>query len=208
MGKEDELLDIYDAQLNHVGIAPRGEAHAKGLWHRTFHCWIVSGSGADRELLFQLRHHEKDTFPGLLDISSAGHLLAGEEAADGARELEEELGLAVPFEQLHDCGIVAEENFLQNGLIDREFFHVFMYRFDGPLHIYRVQQDEVAGLFRVNLQSFRELLHGRTDRVMANGAVLTPEGTLLGESRSVTMADFVPHSTHYYERVLQAAEKL
>ena len=36
-----EILDIYDAKMNHIGTANREEAHKLGYWHQTFHCWIV-----------------------------------------------------------------------------------------------------------------------------------------------------------------------
>ena len=38
----DELIDIYDQNMNLLGTAPRSQAHSEGLWHQTFHCWIVS----------------------------------------------------------------------------------------------------------------------------------------------------------------------
>ncbi|MDF2939105.1 MAG: hypothetical protein K0Q90_4478, partial [Paenibacillaceae bacterium] len=97
---QDENFDIFDEHMNHIGTASRQEAHAQGLWHRTFHCWVLRKGSAGWEILLQLRHKDKDTFPGLLDVSSAGHLLAGELVEDGVRELEEELGIGVPYPEL------------------------------------------------------------------------------------------------------------
>ncbi|MGF7045580.1 isopentenyldiphosphate isomerase [Paenibacillus sp. DS2015] len=74
-----EEFDIYNEQMIKIGIASRQQAHALGLWHQTFHCWVVRTSAtAGFSLLFQLRHPDKDTFPSLLDISCAGHLTTGE----------------------------------------------------------------------------------------------------------------------------------
>ena len=46
------------------------------------------------DLLLQKRSENKDAFPGCYDISSAGHLPAGQDYLSSAlRELEEELGI-------------------------------------------------------------------------------------------------------------------
>ena len=53
------------------------------------------------DLLLQKRSKEKDSFPGCYDISSAGHISAGDEPLETAlRELEEELGIKAEPEQL------------------------------------------------------------------------------------------------------------
>ncbi|WP_372454640.1 NUDIX hydrolase, partial [Priestia aryabhattai] len=79
-----------------------------GLWHQTFHCWIYRVVNDQIEMLFQKRHPQKDTCPDLLDITSAGHLLASEQPCDGVRELEEELGLSVSFEELDKLGVIRD----------------------------------------------------------------------------------------------------
>ena len=37
----DELIDIYDSEMNLLGVAMKSQAHDEGLWHKVFHCWIV-----------------------------------------------------------------------------------------------------------------------------------------------------------------------
>ena len=92
----DEIIDIYDCNMNHLGTAPRSQAHKEGLWHKAFHCWIVKrASDGNHRVLLQLRSKNKDSHPSLLDISAAGHLQAGETPKDGIREIEEELGLSL-----------------------------------------------------------------------------------------------------------------
>lgn len=58
-----ELLDIYDDEDNPLGTASRRDAHAKGYWHHTFHCWLARDTSTYRRLLFQQRQDTKDTFP-------------------------------------------------------------------------------------------------------------------------------------------------
>lgn len=205
MGKQEEIFDIFDAAMNRIGTAARSEAHAKGLWHRTFQCWIVRSGDNGRELLFQLRHPDKDTFPGLLDTSCAGHLLAGESVADGVRELEEELGLSVSFAELCPCGVYPEEEYISPEVTDREFCHLFVYESDRPLDAYRLQAEEVAGLFAVRMEEAERLLVlGEAERVTAVGVVPDEAGRLVPLERTFAHGDFTPHAPAYYELLFRA----
>lgn len=67
--------------------------HEDGDIHGTVHIWIRRKTEKGYDLLLQKRSKEKDSFPGCYDISSAGHISAGDEPLETAlRELEEELG--------------------------------------------------------------------------------------------------------------------
>lgn len=198
-----EMFDIFDGKMNKIGTDTRENAHAQGLWHQTFHCWIFDRSaGGEGRLLFQLRHKNKDTFPGLLDTSCAGHLRSGETVEDGVRELEEELGLSVSFAELLYCGTVAEENVISDRLIDREYNHIFIYECSQPLEEYHVQTDEVSGLYRVNIRGFRELLSGALPSIEIEGmAVDDALQRSIFSRRTVAIRDFTPATDAYY-RVL------
>jgi isopentenyldiphosphate isomerase len=99
----EEYFDIRDEAGNVTGEKRlRSEVHALGLLHKAVHVWLWAPStgSAGGELLLQRRATVKDSWPGRLDISSAGHLSAGQESLDTAqRELTEELGLTFPAER-------------------------------------------------------------------------------------------------------------
>lgn len=101
-----ELLDIVDYNgIPTGGIIEREEAHREGIRHRTSHLWIARFSNGNVELLLQRRSLNKDSHPGCLDISSAGHIPAGCGYVESAlRELREELGITVEESELHFCG--------------------------------------------------------------------------------------------------------
>ena len=202
----DERFDIFDRDNNWIGTATRSEVHALGLWHQTFQCWVLSYESGEPALLFQMRHPEKDTFPGLLDISCAGHLLEGEQPADGVRELEEELGLSVSFHELLPCGVFAEEDVLADGRIDREFCHVFLYCCDQPIRDYRLQADEVTGLYRIALRDVWLLVSGQMERVNAEGVEADSTGMLQAVKRTFELQQLVPHGLPYYELVFKKIE--
>lgn len=205
MKREEELFDIFDERMNRIGTATRRETHEKGYWHQTFHCWIVSrGPGGAPQLLFQKRHPAKDTHPGKYDITSAGHLLAGETPEDGVRELEEELGVRVPFSALIRIGMLPVE-LRDRSLIDREFYHMYLYECDLPLEQYVLQPDEVVGLVRVDAREAARLFAGETDSIMASGLETQTDGRPIPVDRKLRKGDFVPHGELYYKQVLNAA---
>ena len=85
--------------LNLATILERSEAHEKGLWHRSAHIWVYNDKS---EILLQLRSANKIIFPNRWDVSSAGHIGAGEIPLDSAiRELKEEIGITDIAEDLH-----------------------------------------------------------------------------------------------------------
>lgn len=89
-----ELFDVLDESGGFTGERrTREEVHSLGLWHRAVHTWMFCP--CTREVLLQMRASCKDSWPDRWDISSAGHLSAGDASLPSAvRELNEELGLA------------------------------------------------------------------------------------------------------------------
>src|SRR5690606_22698009 len=70
-----ELFDIYDDNMNFLGVKPRSQVHRDGDWHRSFHCWVIyrDASGEDY-MLVQRRAPDTDTYPDYFDLSVGGHL--------------------------------------------------------------------------------------------------------------------------------------
>ena len=113
-------------------VRPRSQVHAEGLYHRAVHVWLVAPSRG--EVLLQLRAACKDSWPGRLDISCAGHISAGDLPLETAvRELQEELGLRLPpsrfvFLQLYLERLAS----VQGGrpFINNEWVHVYAIRLE------------------------------------------------------------------------------
>lgn len=125
----EERFDVLDGAGARTGAtAPRSEVHARGLFHRAAHVWVVAPHTG--EVLLQRRAACKDSWPGLLDCSAAGHVGAGEEALPSAlRELEEELGLRVEARRLRFLFTHLERaSTLQGGrpFFNNEFQDVFL----------------------------------------------------------------------------------
>ncbi len=167
-----EMLDIYDENLTHLGVKDREAVHRDGDWHRVFHCWVIyrDPAGVDY-MLVQKRRPDKQTFPNMLDVSVGGHYAAGETIADGVREIREELGIDVSFEDLIPVGLrVTVAQF--GGLIDREFAETFLLIRDTDIGEYAYQREEVAGLVVFAIDDALALFHGDRQTIPARAVGL------------------------------------
>ena len=199
----DEKVDVLDASGRFTGeIAWKSEAHRQGLWHRCFHCWISAPGDASGGpyLLVQRRAVTKDTWPGRLDVTAAGHLAAGEEPLDGLRELEEELGLRVEPERLIPLGRSRVEQEIPGGC-DREFHEVFLLVDSTPPKNLRLQPAEVEALLRIRLDD--------AERMRGDETVPAEEWRDGGPTITrISLADFVPKDEDTLSRVARAAREI
>ncbi|WP_042168195.1 NUDIX hydrolase [Paenibacillus gorillae] len=204
----EELFDIYDEQLNPIGTATRSETHARGYWHRSFHCWLTRREGERRFVRFQLRQAGKDTHPGHYDITVAGHLSAGETMRDAVREIEEEIGISVAFEELIPIGQLREEGDGEvNGVpfIDREVSDVFGCVCDLPLTSLTLQAEEVAGVYEADLEELIRLFDGELTELTAEGVEVADslsDGLQQTAQRTVRSGEFVPREG--YAEIMRA----
>jgi isopentenyl-diphosphate Delta-isomerase len=157
----DELIDVLNSDGTPTGmIRWKSDVHRDGLWHLSVHTWIVT---PDRKLILQRRARTKENHPGLWDISSAGHVSAGELAVDAAaRELEEEIGLVVPPGDLERIGSLREQWVLRNGsYIDNELHELFLCVRPVDVSALVCQAAEVDEVAVVALEKFRERVASR-----------------------------------------------
>lgn len=144
-----EWLDVVDEEGRPTGErVERGEAHRRGIRHATAHLWLVRGRGADFEVLLQKRSEGKDSFPGCWDISSAGHVPAGEDVmASAVRELREELGVEAQVGDLRLVGrrsFETRREFHGRPFWNRQVSFVLYLRRDGAEDGFRLQAEEVS----------------------------------------------------------------
>ena len=156
-----EYVDIFDANWNPTGeILDKEDAARQSKWHLAAHIWIVNPKG---ELLLQLRAPTKSLHPNMWDISSAGHVRAGETVEGGGiREMREELGIDITESQLIPI--------TKNNSSSRNFhLHTtFLVRLDLPLDAFSFDDGEVA---EVKYMPWRELAK-MSDADMLNNRIL------------------------------------
>lgn len=156
----DEFVDILDEFGAPTGeVKLKSEAHSKGLFHPTVHIWFYTQKS---ELLFQKRAISKKTFPGLWDVSVAGHISAGEKIIDSAiREIKEEIGLDILVENLEKIGIHKCIQRHNEHLTDCEFHHIFICELTKPLKSLKLQETEVDDIKLVPIEYFEQLLSNK-----------------------------------------------
>ena len=198
----DELLEVFDAKGRPTGRAElRRVIHERGLWHLAFFCWIVTGAGS---VVLQRRASWKDTWPGCFDASAAGHVRFGENLAQAARELDEELGLSVDVASLEPVMRHRQEHRHANGLVDRELQDVYLLRCDRRLEDYR-PGPEVSGLALVPLRALVELAQRTRLEIPTTLVTFDDQHRPLRTPRVLHREDLVPSDPGYHQAIALAA---
>jgi len=175
----DEYIDILDEHGNPTGRSElKSVAHKLGLYHATAHIWCYTDTGS---ILLQQRGKTKETFPLKWDVSVAGHVGAGEAIRIGAlREIEEEIGVRVPIENLEKIGAFKSEKRHSGDFIDREFHHTFLCLLEANISLAK-QESEVEALQWISLSQFTKWV---TDGY----------------------EDLVPNTTNRYQKIIEEIE--
>ena len=161
-----EYLDVVDENGKPTGeTVERSVAHREGFPHRTSHLWLVRKRDGRIQVLLQKRAMTK-SFPGCYDISSAGHIPAGQDYYPSAiRELKEELGLTAKESELIPCGdmkIVWDDVFFGIPYHDRQYTKVLLLWADVEEDQLTLQKEEVDGVLWIDLQECMDRVAART----------------------------------------------
>jgi len=175
----NELIDILDKNGEFNGKTElKSKAHQLGLYHATVHIWLYTVNG---QILLQKRVDYKDTFPGLWDISVAGHIETGELKKNAAiREIREELGLSVSKDQLEFIKIHVAHKQPKTNLFDNEFNNIYLSILDYPINNLRLQKDEVADIKLMFIKDFEKEIND-----------------------PILKKNYVPHGNVYYDFILK-----
>jgi isopentenyldiphosphate isomerase len=156
-------IAVVDDANRFVRWEERRVIHDQRLVHRSAYVLVFDSAA---RLLVQRRHRDKQTYPRHWDVSCAGHVeesdyLAGPDddlddvyAAVAARELHEELGVAV--------AVTPVERFGPRPGVHYEWIQLFTARSDGP---FRLQADEV--------EEYRLFDRAQIARLLASGEPVT-----------------------------------
>ena len=143
-----ELVDLYDENRFPLGrTTPRFSRREKGTWRLITHLCIFDSRG---RLLIQQRSSGKRIWPGKWDVSAAGGVSSGETTRSAAvRELEEELGISAPAQDLRSVCTVT---------FNYAFDDYFILKRDVDLKSIRLQEEEVSAVRWATRQQVLDLV--------------------------------------------------
>lgn len=170
----------YIEVVNEYGVSEglilsRDDVHRQGLWHKGFIGVVVNGND---EILMQQRSSAKEKFPGLWDLSGAGHVIAGEDSFVALiRELSEEIGTYVErnvsakkcrylesFKNEH----VYYDPKLQQEVHERVWYDFYLIRHDQDISEFTFNDDEVQNVKWMSIYDIiklekQDVLHPRKE---------------------------------------------
>ncbi|KAL5699873.1 Nudix hydrolase 3 [Ranunculus cassubicifolius] len=157
----EEYLDVLTKSGEKTGSSKRrGDVHRDGDYHRAVHVWIFCETS--RELLLQKRSDSKDSWPSLWDISSAGHISAGDSSLQTARrELHEELGVILPQDAFEFLFVFLQECVINDGnFTNNEFNDVYLVTTLAPipLEAFTLQDTEVSAVKYISWKEYQQIL--------------------------------------------------
>lgn len=132
--------------------------------------WCVTGPTGDLPTCcFRSGAPHKDSFPGCYDISSAGHIPAGQDFRESAlRELREELGVKAEPGELHEVfthkGYV-KDVFYGKPFINYEYSRVYLMEYTGRTGDLKLQKEEVESVLWMD---YRACLDGIRNATLKN----------------------------------------
>lgn len=201
-----ELIDVVDLYtLNRTGnVKTRTQVYLEGVWHITFHVWMYHPKR--RSLYVQQRSSEKLFCKDLLDVTVGGTVRAGEEIEDSAREIEEELGFAVPFDDL----LFLEKKYYplrEGNYFNNQVAYVFLYAAHLELEEIRFNPEEVAALYEIPFHEVSRIFADPSYCYLASGILFTQNG-YQAKDVEIQKQSFVPSIDNYPFRIVQQAELL
>jgi len=198
----EETLKIFDENRHQIGEATRDDVHKNGYWHETFQCWLISIENDQAFIYFQIRSKIKKDFPNLLDITAAGHILSNETVEDGIREVKEELGIEVNFDEVISLGVVKNKIVLDD-FIDNEFSHIFLLKSDQPFTDFKLQKSEVSGIVKSNFNDFYNFALGLKESIQVEGFEINDHDEKILINKIVSKEQFVSHEDEYLLKVVE-----
>jgi len=165
-----EMLTVLDENGIPTGeVLSRKEIHRQGLWHEAI---LVAIINEQNKVLMQQRSQEKDKFPGLWDLTVAGHVPAAEIPIDTVfSEMMEEMGLVLPkrtkLSELKHIKTFRDQRIIADDFIENQFYNLYVAHANvDPAKIImqedEVQQLKLLSLFEVQKFAKEGLCHPRT----------------------------------------------
>lgn len=144
MSEQEQMLEVVDENDNVIGLETRAKVHQEGLLHREIHVWFMT---PNREIIFQHRAKDKDTYPDLLDATIGGHVEPGMTYEETAfKEGEEETGITLDSNKLKLIRKIHKKTFDEvTGRTNNTIRSQYAYLFDAKVEDLKVESGKSIG---------------------------------------------------------------
>jgi len=161
-------IQIVNDSDQPIGEASIDETYDKGLLHRVVYIILEDPSG---RLLLQKRSPQVVNYPNRWDISSAGHVDAGESYEEAAsRELLEEAGLESDGLDIKEIDYFRSDEKHAGGILKHRFNKIYKAVIPADTS-FKPQPEEVTGFKWFDIKAAKKLIAESPDDV-ATGLVL------------------------------------
>ena len=139
-----KILNIVDNDDKIIGEKTREEIHQEGLLHREIHVYFLTPK---KELIFQHRAKDKDTYPDLLDATVGGHVEIGDSYEETAtKEAFEETGIMVDASDLIFLNKTKNRSEDKvTGKINNSIKQSYIYIFKGNVSDLKIEEGKSLG---------------------------------------------------------------
>ncbi len=165
-------IPIVNEQDEVIGEEERSIIHQKGLLHREAHVCFVAPDG---KIIFQKRGLNKETYPGLLDLTVGGHVDFANDSYEGTAEREaiEETGVNVAGKLIPVEKIRSESYDKVTHLTNNRFTTLFAYLFTEDIKDLKLEDEEALGFESYSIDQLENL--SETEKKNFIGKVISPE---------------------------------
>ena len=149
--------------------------------------WLYDNGG---NVYFQIRKDE-----GKFYTTASGHVIAGEDVKEAfGREIKEEIGIDLNYNNADLVDVVKfrMDKVKSDGSVfrDRAFANVFAYEFDNNITDLHFDENEVAGLVKVNAKDALRLM--KNEKGTINAEIIKSEnGNIVTKEKEVDFNDFL-----------------
>ena len=118
--------------------------------------YIVNSKG---EVLLQKRGPNVDKYPNMWNVSSGGHVDAGEDSiTTDIREVKEKLGIDITERQLELLYTTNSSYIPKPGFIENEIIDIYLVNADIKMEDITVQKEEVSNVKYITIREFKDMV--------------------------------------------------
>ena len=153
---KEEQLEIVNENDEVIGLESRKTIHEKGLLHREIHIWFMT---PNREIVFQHRAKDKDTYPDKLDTTVGGHVDPGMSYDETAiKEGKEETGIDLDLSKLKVIKKMRKQSFDETTKLTNNTIRTqYVYLFNGNIDNLQVEDGKAIGFEAWKIDSLSTL---------------------------------------------------